>query len=103
MTHTRSTARAKGPRTVYGPKVSPPESCLLTELGKRILAGADERTGVGKSNVVEHLLRLYGGSVTAEDFAPLVDENQQPTTEPVSPAPSKPTPRRRVSDQAVAV
>lgn len=83
----------KGPRPVYGPKVTPTESCLLTDLGKRILAGAAERSGAGKSNVVEHLLRCYGGSVRAEDFAPLTDEAAEPEREPV-----RVTPRRRVTD-----
>jgi hypothetical protein len=71
MTTTHRAATVKGPRRIYAPKAAPPESCLLTDLAKRILHAADERTGAGKSNVVEHLLRLYGGSVTPEDFAPI--------------------------------
>jgi len=95
----KSTARVKGPRTVYGPKVAPAESCLLTDLGKRILAGADARTGVGKSNVVEHLLRLYGGSITASDFVPVVEGAEEQVVASVQ---APPTPRRRASDSVSA-
>lgn len=65
--------RKRGPQTVYGPKASPSESCLLTELGKDILHAAAARTGAGKSNVIEHLLRMHGAAVTAEQFAPVTD------------------------------
>lgn len=94
-----------GPRPVYAPKQMPAESCLLTELGKRILAAAAERTGAGKSNVVEHLLRKHGGSVTAADFAPLDEDDvcreaETPSGKRVSR--SRVTPRRVVERVAVA-
>lgn len=68
-------ASAKGPASIYRPKDPPNVTVSLSSLGKRILEAADERTGAGKSNVVEHLLRLHGGSISAEEFAPLADES----------------------------
>lgn len=72
----QKTPARRGTKTPYGPKHPPHRNHLLTKLAKRILAAATERTGASESNVVEHLVRLYGGSVTAEEFAP-VDAHQQ--------------------------
>lgn len=66
----------KGPRTVYGPKEMPGRSHSLTRFAKQILDAAVERCGTSESNIVEHLARRFGGSLTAEDFAPLEDESK---------------------------
>lgn len=60
----------RGPRAIYRPKDPPPESALLTPLGKRILRAATDRCGTNKSNVIETLLRLHGGELTADLFRP---------------------------------
>lgn len=65
-----------GPRSPYGPKHAPGRSHSLTLLAKRILDAATERTGVSESNVVEHLVRLYAGGLTAEEFAPIEEEKE---------------------------
>lgn len=66
----------KGPASIYRPKDPPNVTVSLSKLGKDILEAADDRTGAGKSNVVEHLLRVYGGSITAEELAPLDDAEE---------------------------
>lgn len=65
------TTTRKGRHTLYGPKDPPNRSYTLTDLAKRIAAAAADRTGASESNIVEHLLRLHGGQVTAEELAPL--------------------------------
>lgn len=62
---------AKGPRTCYRPKEPPGKSLSLTWLAKRVLFAASVRSGKSESDVVEHLLRLHGGKVGPEDFAPI--------------------------------
>lgn len=62
---------ARGPRTIYAPKVRPARCHLLTKLSNDILDAAMRRTGQNSSTLVEHLTRLYAGSLTAEEFAPV--------------------------------
>lgn len=57
-----------GPRTPFGPKEPPNRSHSMTHLAKQILAAAAKRCGTSESNVVEYLVRAYGGTVRREDF-----------------------------------
>ena len=52
----------------------PGKSVALTALGKRILSAAADRVGGSESDIVEHLLRLHGGEVTPEEFAPIEND-----------------------------
>lgn len=65
---------SKGPASVYRPKDPPNVTVSLSKLGKQILRAADARTGAGQSNVIEHLLRIHGGSVTKEELAPVAED-----------------------------
>ena len=56
-----------GRRAYYRPKSTMPESVTLTELGRRILRSAADRTCKSKSDVVENLLRTYGAAVQFDD------------------------------------
>lgn len=60
-----------GPKSIYGPKEAPPRTHLHTRLAKRILAAASARCQTAESTIVEHLVRLYGGTLRPEEFAPL--------------------------------
>ena len=60
----------RGPKSIYKPKAPPPESALLTALGKQILRAATARCETNKSAVFETLLRLYGGELTPDLFRP---------------------------------
>jgi hypothetical protein len=53
----------RGPKSEYRPKDHPPVSVMLTKLGKRILKAAARRRKLSASNVVEELLRRYGGTL----------------------------------------
>lgn len=57
-----------GPRTPFGPKHLPNRSHSLTRFGKEILRSAAKRTGTSESNVVELLVRKFGGTVEADDI-----------------------------------
>ena len=57
-----------GPRTPFGPKELPNRSHSLTGLAKKILEAAAERARTSESNVVEVLVRKYGGEVTVDDI-----------------------------------
>lgn len=70
MVTARKQQRPMGPaRCLYRPKHLPPITVGLTRLGKRILRAAARRTDHSQSEVVEHLLRLHGGSVRMPDEA----------------------------------
>jgi hypothetical protein len=69
------TQRRGGRRSIYGPKVVPNRSHSLTDLAIRIATAAARRTGATESNIVEHLLRLYGGRITREEMAPLPEDD----------------------------
>lgn len=70
-TDTAVAPKKRGRPSVYGPKCPPTRTSLLTAFAKEILAAAAARGGDTESNVVEHLLRCYGHTVTEETFSPL--------------------------------
>lgn len=69
-------------KSVYTPKEPPAETASLTRFAKNLLRAAAARTGAGKSNVVEHLLRKHSAQLTADEFEALADE--EPVVESVA-------------------
>lgn len=74
---TEKTKARRGTKTPYWPKDPPTRSHLLTEFAKRVLDAASKRTKASESNVVEHLVRLHAGQLTADEFAPVADQSDQ--------------------------
>ncbi len=57
------TARLSGPASFYRPKDHKPVTLTLTAEGKRILLDVAARVGASRADVVEQLLRRFGGEV----------------------------------------
>lgn len=55
-----SIRRLSGKAAFYRPKNPRPHGVLLTEEGSRLLARVQKRTKKSRSDIFEHLLRLYG-------------------------------------------
>lgn len=69
--------RKPGPRSPYDKTNAQPRTVLLSPLAAAILDAANTRANGSASNVIDHLLRLHGGRVTAADLAPVTEEITQ--------------------------
>lgn len=63
----RTPPPAKRDFSYYRGKTGFPVSVTLTPLGRQLLEAAKARTARSGSDIVEHLLRLYGGAVTFDE------------------------------------